>query len=194
MNDKKVLTLLDYIYDSAYCCISYTNYFEIITLSSQNKRGSNFLNTVQNALGDEACIYWTHIFGNENDDNHLYYEHFFGLCNEEGYRKEDIRKRLLSVTGYDETEYNVFRDNIIKVRNKFLAHKAISEKRYLKKVNNEDINNFSTTYPDLIVCKKMAKELLVIIKELVDKWLDDKYDPTWRKNPDDYYSRLVAPL
>ena len=167
-NKKKVLTLLNGIYDALYRCICYTTYFEKVTCSIE-KQKNHFLIIVQNTLGDEACIYWTHIFGKNDKNNHLHYEIFFNLIDEEEFKVNDIKKRILNVIEFDENEYSDFFNNIIKARNKTLAHKDI------------DISDNSIFYPDLIICRKMAQELLVILLELINKWISVEYEEIFDK-------------
>ena len=179
MVNKETLDLFANIYNAAYRCIIYTHYFEMVDKDIEDKRNKNkeykFWIAVQNTFADEACLYWTHVFGSHKKDNHLHYKHFFGradvLALGQEFSKESVKKRILSVIGYDNNKYDEFWGNVKLCRNKFLAHKDIHV-RFI--------------YPDLIICRKMTEELLAIFKELLEKWLpEDKYNKIWQFDIDE---------
>ncbi|PPD33543.1 MAG: hypothetical protein CTY19_07260 [Methylomonas sp.] len=89
MLDKETLKLLNEIESAAYRCVIDEYYFEIVT--GNTKR--DFWTVVQNALGDNVCLYWFHLFGNHKDD--LHYSKFFSrpdvLAVGKEYSKEAVK-------------------------------------------------------------------------------------------------------
>jgi hypothetical protein len=70
MEKEKILAVIDLIYQSTWRCIAYINYFEMVKENIENRRAkglneNEFLLVIQNAIGDEACFYWSHIFGSK---------------------------------------------------------------------------------------------------------------------------------
>ncbi|MDI1275908.1 hypothetical protein [Methylobacter sp.] len=160
MIDKETLKLFEVIFQAAYRCITYTNYFEMVTETLDNKNKENhFWIVVQNTLGDEAILNWAKIFGNRSQSTH--YRKFFNRDDiiAKGYSNRIVRERILAIVCFDKKKYTEFHKEVLECRNKLVAHTEI---------------NAQFIYPDLIACKKMAKELLVILKELVDKWLPEE--------------------
>ena len=151
---KETLTYLNEIQSIAYRCVIDEHFFEIVTRNTKN----DFWNVVQNALGDGVCIYWSHLFGNNND--HFHYSKFFNRPDVqaagEEYSTEAIKKRILAVIEYNDTQYDQFWNEVKCCRDKFLAHKDKDAK---------------CVYPTTHICRLMAEELRVILYELVEKWL-----------------------
>ncbi|MGZ8947771.1 MAG: hypothetical protein ACXW1W_20385 [Methylococcaceae bacterium] len=166
MVNEETLTLFSNIYDAAYRCIIYTHYFEMVDKDIEDRKIRNTENkfwiAVQNTFADEACLYWTYLFGSHSKENHLYYKHLFEredvIAEGQEFSKERVKGRVLSVIDYDDDKYNEFWRGIIVCRDKFLAHKEIGA-------------NF--IYPDIRICRKMAEELL-------EKWLpENEYNKTF---------------
>lgn len=169
MVNKETLDLFTIIYDAAYHCIIYIHYFEIVNKDIEDRKNKNkeciFWFAVNNTFADEACLYWAKIFGSYKEPTH--YTKFFNredIITKE-YSRKVVHERILAIVCYDEKKYKEFHKNVLKCRNKLIAHTEI---------------NARFVYPDLIVCRKMAEELLVIFKELLEKWLpEDKYKNFW---------------
>lgn len=198
MDKKKILAVLDGIYHSTYRCISYVNYFEMVNENIENRRlkGLNeneFLLVTQNALGDEACLYWYHIFGSDSKDNHLHYSHLLELIDIKGYARNDIKNRFINVIPHSKEQYKEFHKNMTDIRNKCLAHKAISETRNLFDIKEENIGKIDYLYPNLEICKKMCEEFLRIIHEIIEKLLNGNYSLIVHDdNEDNYYRTLTS--
>lgn len=51
----------------AWRCICYVHYFHIVS-----GLPGNFWPLIQNSIGESACLFWAHLFGNRKDDFHRY--------------------------------------------------------------------------------------------------------------------------
>lgn len=155
MFDKETLKRLNEIENIAYRCVVDEYYFEMVTTSTE----IDFWTVVQNALGDGVCIYWFHLFGNHKDD--LHYSKFFSrpdiLAVAQEYSKESVKKRLLDAVGYNDIQYERFRNEVKYCRDKFLAHREVGAKGI---------------YPNIEICRLMAEELRLILSELIVRCKD----------------------
>ena len=138
-------------------CILAERYFNLIRSGS-----GQFWSFTHNALGEQACLLWCHLFGNRGDD--LYYAKFFSLCDVTAmgheFTESTVKSRLLSRIEMNEVEYRCFWDEVRKCRDKYIAHRD-DEKVY---------------FPYIDKCREMAEELRVILKEVFEAWL--RNDPS----------------
>ena len=65
MKNKETLDKLELMEGFAWRCISYVQYFQLTS-----GHPGKFWPIVQNAVGEAACLFWSHLFGNRNDDFH----------------------------------------------------------------------------------------------------------------------------
>ena len=154
MPSNETMQHFNWIENIAYRCIASEQYFNLIT-GYENE----FCSITQNMFGEQICVLWSHIFGNENDDFH--YTKFFKreditLLGDD-YNTDSIKNRMLYTLNMNDNEYDVFWNEIKSCRDKFVAHKEILTQ--------------PVVFPKIDKCILMIKELRLILEELANKWL-----------------------
>lgn len=153
MNPIKQLELME---GMAWRCICHVHYFQLVC-----GHPGNFWPLVQNAIGEGACLFWGHLFGNKKDDFH--YSKFFGLEEVEQadlkFSLDKVKARLLNRISMNDSEYEVFWNEVKSCRDQFIAHR--------------DSKGVDIIFPRIDLCREMAEELRDIFYEIVCKWLEE---------------------
>ena len=140
----------------AYRCICNVHYFNLT--SGHQGRCWPF---IQNAIGESALLFWSHLFGNKRDDFH--YSVFFGLDEvnqtDKNFSLEYVKSRLMKHIGMNDSEYLDFWKEVKSCRDKFVAHR--------------DFKRDGLIFPRIDLCKNMAEELRDIFSELICKWSEE---------------------
>lgn len=118
-------------------------YFEFCS----NRKGG-FWPVVQNSLGESACLFWCHIFGNQKDDFH--YKNFFQNETEVGFVVKDIKSRMLKVMEMVDSEYTTFWNEVKACRDEFVSHKDLGK---------------SVIFPRIDKCRIQVEEFRRILSE-----------------------------
>ncbi len=118
-------------------------YFELCT----GHEGS-FWPIVQNSVGESACLFWCHIFGNREDSVH--YSQFFKNEKRAGFATQEVKSRMLKVINLNEGEYSKFWESVKDCRDKFVSHKELGA---------------SVTFPEITNCRLQAEELRRILAD-----------------------------
>lgn len=127
------------------------SFFRIIT-----GRDQTYWVFSQNCFGETACLLWCHLFNSRNNDP-VHYWKLFGedrlepLSAAFGYKA--VKKRLLAAAGFDYGSYDVYRQQVIDFRNKYVSHR--------------EYEKGSITFPDLKRAASMVLELRVLLEETV---------------------------
>lgn len=164
----KSIEKLELMEGMAWRCICYAHIFNLVS-----GHPGNFWPLVQNSIGESACLFWSHLFGNRNDDFH--YSSFFSLeevdqTNIE-FSHEKVKSRLYNRINMDYSEYTVFWKEVKSCRDQFIAHR--------------DSNGVGLIFPKIDLCREMAEELRDIFYEIICFWLDEK-------GPDDKLENLKS--
>ncbi len=151
---QDIIELLKRIEGVAWRCILMEHYFDMVTnLKNQ------FWILIQNILGESVILHWSYLFGKSKDD--LNYERFFDKDDVvkagESFLSSNVKKRLLERIKMNDEEYDKLWNNVMRMRDKFIAHHDIA----LKKI----------TFPEIDKCREMAEELRVILGLLIEEWL-----------------------
>jgi hypothetical protein len=118
-------------------------YFELCT----GHKG-HFWPIVQNSVGESACLFWCHIFGNREDNVH--YSQFFKNEKRAGFTIKEVKSRMLKAIDLDEGEYFKFWVSVKDCRDKFVSHKELRA---------------SVIFPEINKCRLQAEELRRILAE-----------------------------
>ena len=146
----KLIEKLELMEGMALRCIYYVHYFHLVSGPS-----GNFWPIVQNSIGESACLFWSHLFGNRKDNFH--YSSFFSLKEFEQthleFSFEKVKSRLYNHINMDEAEYKIFWNEVKSCRDQFIAHR--------------DSNAERLKFPRIDLCRQMAEELRDIFHEIV---------------------------
>lgn len=135
-----------------------------------------FWPVVQNSLGESACLFWCHIFGNREDDVH--FAQLFKSETRAGFTTQEVKFRMLRVLNLNEDEYTEFWKSVKNCRDKYISHKELG---------------VSVTFPETANCRLQAEELRRILAEYAklkdsdtpesgwDVWVE-YYDGQWLGN------------
>lgn len=118
-------------------------YFELCT-----GHEGKFWSIIQNSLGESACLFWCHIFGNREDSVH--YSQFFKNETRAGFTIKEVKSRMLKAINLDEDEYFKFWEVAKDCRDKFVSHKELG---------------VSVAFPEIDKCRLQAEELRRILSE-----------------------------
>ena len=156
MKIEKTIEQFELMEGIAWRCICNIHYFQLTSTHS-----GKFWPVIQNALGETACLFWSHLFGNRDDDFH--YSKFFSREDvrqtSEKFALESIKIRLFNSINMDQSEYETFWSEVKSCRDKFVAHR--------------DSNRTGIIFPRINLCQKMTEELRDIFFELVCTWIDE---------------------
>lgn len=156
MKNKDPVDKLELMEGMASRCICYVHYFQLTS-----GHPGKFWPFIQNAVGEITCLFWSHLFGNKNDDFH--YSKFFSI---EGVREtgdkfglDTVKARLIDRINMNDFEYEAFWKEVKSCRDKFVAHR--------------DANGKGIIFPRINLCQEMAEELRDIFFELLCAWSDE---------------------
>ncbi|MDR5886623.1 hypothetical protein [Vreelandella janggokensis] len=119
------------------------HYFELCTGYE-----GDFWPVVQNAVGEAACLFWCHLFGNWKDD--LHFCQFFKDSSENDFSPKSVKQRMLSAMNLSEPEYRRFWREVKDCRDKFVSHKE---------------HGASVIFPHIELCRIQAEELRRILSD-----------------------------
>lgn len=149
MKNKETIDKFELMEGLAWRCICYVQYFQLTS-----GQPGKFWPVVQNAIGDAACLFWPHLFGNREDNFH--YSKFFPIEEvaqaDDKFSLETIKPRLIDRIGMNEFEYKAFWKEVKSCRDKFVAHR--------------DSNGVGIIFPKINLCREMAEELRDIFLKL----------------------------
>jgi len=154
----------------AWRCICHVHYFYLVS-----GHPGNFWPLVQNAIGEGACLFWSHLFGNIKDDFH--YSSFFSLEEIEQtnieFSLDRVKSRLWNHINMDESEYATFWKEVKSCRDQFIAHR--------------DSKGEGLIFPRIDLCREMAEELRNIFYEIICIWLEETGTDNKLENLKRYY-------
>lgn len=146
--------------------VSYRGLHAIEFFHAVTGRGDNFWKFTQNCYGEAACLNWCHIFNNWNNDS-THYRNLFGdgkLSDlDSSFAFDSVQQRLWKVAHLDKSTYPLFRQKVIDLRNKYIAHR--------------DYEIGTINFPDTNIIRAMFLEMRLILEETVIQEL--------AKNPND---------
>lgn len=137
-------------------CIASVNYFQIL-----DGINSRFIRNTRNTYGSDAVIFWCHLFGSRSEDLHI--RNFFNrsdvIALSEDYCADNVIERIQRAINQNASQYGSFHQEVLDARNHHFSH--------------TDLSNLDPIFPDIFVCGKMMKELRVVLREIVDKILEN---------------------
>lgn len=153
-------------------CVMAVEFFDAVTEFDSD---SEFWPFSQNCFGEMACLYWCHIFKSYSDEFH--YKNLFDDASVSvlgsKFRYDNVRDRLQACINLTKEEYDVFRAEVVAVRNKYIAHKESTPT--------------PLTFPRIDLVKTMFLELRDVFAELFNAAYQSDSDnfeySKWR----DYY-------
>lgn len=120
ISDEK-LNLLWQMEIVCYKCIHTVIYCEGLI----GKGESEFWKLTQNCYGEAASLAWCQVFKDKNEP--VYYKHLFEVNGIEGfsakYQYSNVSASILASIGLTEPEYKDFKAQVVKFRNKYVAHR-----------------------------------------------------------------------
>lgn len=123
--DKYNIQMIYWMENLAQRCVFAVEFFNAVT----NKE-SEFWAFTQNCYGEMACLLWCHLFNKYEDD--LHYKNLFGndalIDLGKAFSYDKVRSRLLKSVSLSSKDYTAFRKEVVHFRNKFVAHKDVSDK------------------------------------------------------------------
>jgi hypothetical protein len=156
MKNKSAIEKLKLMEGIAWRCICNVHYFN---LTSGHK--GRCWSIIQNAIGESACLFWSHLFGSRGD--HFHYSTFFGLDEviqtDSNFSVESVKSRLMNHVKMNDSQYSEFWKEVKSCRDQFVAHR--------------DNKIEGLIFPRIDLCKNMAEELRIIFSELVCKWFNE---------------------
>lgn len=156
MNYKSAIEKLGLMEGMAYRCICNVHYFNL----TSGHEGRCWP-LIQNAVGESACLFWSHLFGNRSDDFH--YSAFFSLDEvmhpDSRFSLKNVKSRLMKHIKMNDSEYLDFWREVKSCRDQFVSHR--------------DNKNEGIIFPRIHLCKNMAEELRIIFSEIVYNWFDE---------------------
>ena len=170
MKSKEAIKHLEIMEGLAWRCICHVHYFHLMS-GHQGK----FWPIVQNAIGEGACLFWSHLFGSRNDDFH--YSNLFSLEEVEQtdikFSLNKVKARLLNRVGMKDPEYEYFWKDVKSCRDQFIAHR--------------DSKGMCIIFPRIDLCREMAEELRDIFYEIVCVWLGEFQNDSKLEGLKEYY-------
>jgi len=120
MKYKNAIEKLNLMEGMACRCICNVHYFN----QTSGHQGRCWA-LIQNAIGESACIFWSHLFGNRRDDFH--YSAFFSIDEvkqtDTNFSYESVKYRLINHIKMNDSEYLEFWKEVKSCRDQFVAHR-----------------------------------------------------------------------